>query len=98
MSDELTIWGKVFLVIAGVIGIGQGGQEWWRRNHIREHSDLTKRLNKLAEAIPANYRDKEECREICGRIEKSVGKMETSNERNTQRLFDKLDGKEDKHP
>jgi len=75
MADEFSGLEKALLFVATLMTGGVGAQEWRSRRHDKLHDKLDARINLLAEEVPKTYRSKEDCKDICGRIEKSFEQM-----------------------
>ena len=86
MSDEKTA--TEFLIgLGALILAGLTGHNYLQIGKLREDK---------AE-IPKGYRAKGDCENICEGFRASVDKMAEQMERGFNRVYDKLDAKEDKH-
>jgi len=104
VPDSWTTWEQILLAFTTLITGGLGAQEWRFRRHERRHDHLNGKVDKLAVKLPEAYRNKDDCREICGRFEKvaseikgSLETMRQESREDLQAIFKRLDGKEDKH-
>ena len=93
MSDELTMMDKILTGVIVALSGGMGVQRYQQsrvEKIIDEHSDEIKELRE-------KVRIKTDCADICMTFQKSQERMTDKMEAGFQRLYDKLEQKEDKH-
>jgi len=105
MPDSYTFLEKLFSGLILALGGGVGYQQY-RFNRIdKARDEHSKQITELRREM----RDKTECGNICMNFQKTMERMtdkvetgfhdiQTEMKKDVQRLYDKIDGKEDKHP
>ena len=104
MSEEFTYLDKIFGTILLAFGGGLGVQRYQFARMEKEHDTLIEDMKKLKD----NIRSRTDCADICMNFQKvhdrmsvimseNFKEMRTEFREDMQRLYDKLEQKEDKH-
>ena len=93
MADEITLTEKIIGAVLLAMGGGMGLQRYQQsriEKAIDEHSADIKDLR-------SHVRSKEDCGDICMSFQKTMERMSDKMDEGFQRIYDKLEKKEDKH-
>jgi len=93
LSDDLTMMDKILTGVILALSGGMGVQRYQQSRVEKIIDEHNLELKELREKV----RDKADCADICMTFQKAQERMTDKMEAGFQRLYDKLEQKEDKH-